>query len=88
MFTERYALMPYVKQVCLIFKGLNGLNFQIYLLPTDFLPEAIVFLTVLTAHIFKLISRFCGYYFISKRQNTQPHQGSNIGLGQTKYVLT
>jgi hypothetical protein len=53
VFTARYALMPYVKQVCLVFKGLNDLYFQIFLFPTDFLPEAILSLTVLTAHIFK-----------------------------------
>jgi len=47
VFTARYALMHYVKQVCLVFKGLNGLNSQIILLPTDFLPEAILSLTVL-----------------------------------------
>jgi hypothetical protein len=62
--------MAYVKQVCLVFKGLNGLNSQIFLLPADFLPEAILSLKVLAAHIFKLISRCCGYYFIFKKEYT------------------
>ena len=57
-------------------------KFRIFLLPTDFLPEAILSLIIQTEHIFKLISRFCGYYFIFKRKKTHPHQGTNIGLGQ------
>ena len=47
MFTARYALMHYVKQVYLVFKGLNCLNSQIFLPSTDFLPEAMLSLTVL-----------------------------------------
>jgi len=47
VFTARYELMHYVKHVCLVFKGLNSLNSQTFLLPTDFLPEAILSLTVL-----------------------------------------
>jgi hypothetical protein len=49
--TARFALRPYVNPVRLVFKGLNGLNSQIFLPPTDFLPGAILFLTVLTARI-------------------------------------